>query len=1038
MVRKVDPEVLAGFIQEARSYLPAIRAGIEALGAEPAWPEMVEEAYRHIHTIKGASSMVGVTGLSRMAYELEAALEESVTGSRPATDESLEVFRRTVVLIENYLDGMASGAVVEESLVAEVSELFRRLRGASATGGNCAPSDVSLATESPAIAALAEEPEADTLGAHAPTVGEVPALEFPDDPASAAAPEFPALDEPAARDVREADETPGAQAEARAPSLSVLPEAADDEDISPELREVFTLEAEDHLRNMSAALPALEQQPDNKELLQEIRRSAHTLKGSAAMVGFRAITQLAHRMEDLLDLLYEGQRPVNADVIQLLFASTDALEDLAAGKAQVSVLPELYARYTVLLGEVVPAPAECAATAVDEAVPPGEEADHAAVGDDAAEATAPKERGGAAGQRKQGQFVRVPIERLDELVKLVSELVISRTAFEQRMTDLVKQVEELQPSTDRLRRVAYKLETEFEVSALGGGGVTNAPAPSVREGADASRLPESIVPVNRLAATFKTHGFDDLEFDRYTEFHLLTRELAETTNDVQTVNGELRHLHGDFDTFLNRQGRLSSEIEDKLMQMRMVPLATLAGRLQRAVRNVATQQHKEVDLFVDGEHTELDKTVLEAMADPLLHILRNAVDHGIEPPELRVVRGKHAKGAIRLRAYHEGSQIVIQVSDDGGGVDLQVLRATAVARGFVAADDAGQLTDEELRALVFLPGFSTADEVSEVSGRGVGLDIVKAQVHKLKGSLVLDSAPGAGTTFTIRLPLSLAVTRALLVKANQEIFAIPLDAVLQIVRVERADLEQVGQEPVVRLNGEVYPLVHLGRVLGLKNAADESVQRPPVLVVNAGGKQIAVVVDHLLGGREIVIKNLGGHLRHVHGVSGATLLGDGSVVLIINPAELARRSARQRVAARPTPPAPRAKEAFTILVVDDSPSVRRVVSTLIKSAGWQPVTAKDGVEALEILQSLPTPPDLVVMDVEMPRMDGYELLATLRGQEAYGTLPVVMVTSRAGDKHRRKAIGLGASAYVVKPYQDQALLNVIRQLVRDARQPVMA
>jgi chemosensory pili system protein ChpA (sensor histidine kinase/response regulator) len=1027
MVRKVDPEVLAGFLEEARSYLPAIRNGIEGLRAQPACPETVEEAYRHIHTIKGASSMVGLAGLSHMAYELEVALEEAATASNPPTDQALDVFRRTVAIIEKTLDDLAGGAAVEDAGAAEVGQLFCRLRGLPESDDSITPSDVSNLTEPPANSdntGEADEPPAQADEAST-TFDETTVPECADEPA-------PLATLPDAAIVSEGESR----------GLETATEAAADEDVAPELREVFALEAEDHLRNMSAALPVLEQQPENKEVLQEIRRSAHTLKGSAAMVGFRAITQLAHRMEDLLDLLYEGERPVTADVVQLLFASTDALEDLAAGKTGGTELPDLYARYAALLGDPVPV---AAARPADQAEEPA-----ATVDDTASDAAAQTDQAAAADQRKQGQFVRIPIDRLDELVKLVSELVISRTAFEQRMTDLLRQVEELQPSTDRLRRVAYKLETQFEVSALGGSDPTKTPAPpgsgnpvpskpylNFRNGEEGG-----FIPLNRLTATFKTHGFDDLEFDRYTEFHLLSRELAETTNDVQTVNGELRHLHGDFDSYLNRQGRLSSEIEDKLMRLRMVPLATLANRLHRTVRNVATQQHKQVDLILEGESTELDKTVLEEMADPLLHILRNAVDHGIEPPELRVVRGKPAKGVIRLRAYHEGSQVVVQVGDDGGGVDVQVLRATAVARGFVAAADAGQLTDEDLRALVFLPGFSTAEEVSEISGRGVGLDIVKAQVQKLKGSLALDSVPGKGTTFTIRLPMSLAITRALLVRAHQETFAIPLDGVHQILRIDRADLQQVGQEPVVRLDGAVYPLFHLGKALGLKLAADETVQRPPLLILNAAGKQIALVVDQLLGGREIVIKNLGGHLRHVQGVSGATLMGDGSVVLIINPAELARRRGPSQTAPRPSVPAPapaaRAKEAYNVLIVDDSPSVRRVVSNLIKSAGWQPVTAKDGLEALEILHRTTAPPDLVVLDVEMPRMDGYELLATLRGQVVYRTLPVVMVTSRAGDKHRRKAIGLGASAYVVKPYQDEALLNVIRQLVREARQPVLA
>jgi chemosensory pili system protein ChpA (sensor histidine kinase/response regulator) len=465
----------------------------------------------------------------------------------------------------------------------------------------------------------------------------------------------------------------------------------------------------------------------------------------------------------------------------------------------------------------------------------------------------------------------------------------------------------------------------------------------------------------------------------------------------------------------------------------MVALATLATRLHRAVRVLAREQDKLVDLVLEGEDIELDKTVREEIADPLLHLLRNAVDHGIEPPALRQVMGKPERGLIRLRAYHEGNQVVIQVSDDGAGLEPEILRSAAISGGYVSEADAPQLSDEELYSLVFLPGFSTASEVSEVSGRGVGLDIVKTNVHKLKGTVTLDSTPGQGATFTIRLPMTLAVTRALLVKAHNETFAIPLDTVTQILRLEREEIEHVGQEPVIRVGGQVYPMLRLGQVLNLKQPADETVQRLPVLILNAGGKQIALVVDQLLAGREIVIKTLGNHLRRVHGVTGATLMGDGSVVLILNPADLIIEAPQPEAWAPPQPPAERALEALTVMVVDDSVSVRRVVSNLIKSVGWQPMAARDGLEALELVQRSARPPDLILVDIEMPRMDGYELITTLKGQEAYRNIPLVILTSRAGEKHRRKAQELGASEYIVKPYQDETLLNIIRHLVRASR-----
>jgi chemosensory pili system protein ChpA (sensor histidine kinase/response regulator) len=615
------------------------------------------------------------------------------------------------------------------------------------------------------------------------------------------------------------------------------------------------------------------------------------------------------------------------------------------------------------------------------------------------------------------------------------------------MTDLVHVVEEQQFSAGRLRRISLNLETQYEASTLSGGRlspVVIGESFPLDQADDAGRFRTGPSPTMtrwpRSGQTLNTHGFDELEFDRYTEFHLLSRELAETTSDIRTVGNELGTLIGDFDSVLNRQRRLSSEIQDKLMRMRMVPLVTLATRLHRAVRVVARQQGKLVDLVLEGEDIELDKTVLEEMADPLLHLLRNAVDHGIEPPALRRVIGKPERGQIRLRAYHEGNQVVIQISDDGAGLEPQILRSTAIRGGYVSEADAPHLSDEELTSLIFVPGFSTASEVSEVSGRGVGLDIVRSQVHKLKGTVTPNSAPGRGMAFTIRLPMTLAVTRALLVSAHNETFAIPLSAVTQILRLEREEIERVGQEPVVRVGGQVYPMLHLGQVLNLKQPADETVQRQPVLIVNAGAQKIALVVDHLVEGREIVIKTLGNHLRRIHGVTGATLMGDGSVVLILNPADLVSEPAQPetRTWAQIQPLAASARRILTVMVVDDSVSVRRVISNLIRSAGWQPVAARDGVEALEIIQQSAQQPDLILLDIEMPRMDGYELMSTLQAQEAYRDIPIVILTSRAGEKHRRKAMELGASEYVVKPYQDEVLLSIIRHLVRDPQGAVVA
>jgi chemosensory pili system protein ChpA (sensor histidine kinase/response regulator) len=927
--------------------------------------------------------------LSHIAYYVEEVLAETAAGQLVMNDETAALLQKTITQIEGYLDGLLSGTLRERPLLAEVTRAYRRLRGLPEEEDEAAVEEV-LAEVAGAPALAAEEEERPTTP---PTV-----------------------------------------------------EVAHHEEVSLELTEAFSLEAEDHLRDISLQLSALDKQPEHKELLQGVRRSVHTLKGAAGAVGLRTIAQLAHRMEDLLDQLYDGHLAVDPDTMDLLFTSADALEDLVGGEVEEQTmqgtLQGLYARYSILLDQEPSA--EKLARKVE---PLGEEKiiDLAELAPHPSEAieSEPPEKVMAPVLRKPVEVTRVPLERLDELVRLASELAISRTVFEQRMTDFAREVKELQLSAERLRRVASNLETQYEVSALGdklalhGASVVGNPGPqpaTLRLG---------------LRQAFNTHGFDELEFDRYTEFHLLSRELAETTSDIRTVGNELDALIGDFDSILNRQRRLSSEIQDKLMHIRMVPLATLATRLHRAVRVLAREQSKLVDLVLEGETIELDKSVLEEIANPLLHLLRNAVDHGIEPSALRQVMGKTERGQIRLRAYHEGNQVVIQVSDDGAGLEPQVLRSAAISRGHVSEADAPQLSDEDLYSLVFLPGFSTAGEVSEVSGRGVGLDIVKTNVQKLKGTVTLDSKPGQGVTFTIRLPMTLAVTQALLIRAHNETFAIPIDTVTQILRLEQEEIERIGQEPVVRVEGQVYPMFHLGQVLNLKQPADETEQRLPVLILNAGGKQVALVVDQILAGREIVVKTLGNHLRRVHGVTGATLMGDGSVILILNPADLvvkAPQPAEARAWTPPfdklrtqlQPPAARAREALTVMVVDDSVSVRRVVSNLIKSVGWQPMAARDGLEALELMQHSAQPPDLILVDIEMPRMDGYELITTLKGQEAYRDIPIVILTSRAGEKHRRKARELGASEYIVKPYQDQALLNVIRHLVQESRGAVPA
>ncbi len=1096
MANNIDKEVIVGFVEEAKSYLPTILQGLESFQKDQSSQESLEKAHRLLHTIKGAAAMMGLAAFSHIVYCVEDALEDIIAGNLATDREAFSLLFKTLSQIEGYLDSVASGSSKDHLMLDETTRAYRRMRGLPVEGDQEAVA--SILSEIKQDATVAEddflddedvsaelleafsfeaedhlrnvslqlgELEKNTAdksilqevrrGIHilkgaAGTIGlrDIASLchrmedmldQLYEDSITMTSDSMDLLCSTAdtledlvvnEKEVTEqqlehlqsryasllGDETPPApqktDSSSTAGSSELNLEYELDDDILPELLEAFNQEAEDHLRNISFQLTELNNNQDDKNVLQEIRRGVHTLKGAAGTIGIKDVAELSHLMEDVLDQLYDDRRNMDSATMDLLCESADTLDDMLSDETVPDErLPDLQQRYRTLLGQT--SPEKAAAAGIE---PLGEEKvfDLTQFSEESLEKEGLKKSADkveAVTPRKPGEVVRVPIDRLDDLVKLVSELVITRTIFEQRLGLLTSEVEELHSSINRLQRLSGKLETQYEVKALGSGQI------ALSDHSDSN------------------DDFDDLEFDRYTEFHLLTRELAETSNDMKTVGSDLSNLIGDFDSALNRQSRISTELQEKLMRARMVPLANLTTRFHRAVRVVARPQGKLVKMVVEGENIELDKTVLEDMADPLLHIIRNAVDHGIEPPELRLAMGKSEEGELRLQAYHEGNQVVIRVSDDGSGIDPQILRAAAVEKGFLAEADSVELSDDELYSLIFLPGFSTAGEISQISGRGVGMDIVKENVNKLKGTVTVDSTSGQGTSFTVRLPMTMAVTQALLVRANREMFAIPLGAVNQILRVDKEEIENIGQEKIIRIAGQVYPIQRLGEVMSLKQGPDTSDMRQPMLIVQAGEKQIALIVDQIIKGTEIVIKPLGDHLRHVHGIGGATLMGDGSVVLIINPTELIQEPAQAIEQTKVILPASiaAAHRPLNIMIVDDSVSVRRVVSNLITNAGWKPTTAKDGMEALTIIQQAEQPPDLMLVDIEMPRMDGFELTTTLRSRDRYKKLPIIMLTSRAGEKHRKKGFKAGVTEYVTKPYRDEVLLTMIRRCVTDAK-----
>jgi chemosensory pili system protein ChpA (sensor histidine kinase/response regulator) len=601
------------------------------------------------------------------------------------------------------------------------------------------------------------------------------------------------------------------------------------------------------------------------------------------------------------------------------------------------------------------------------------------------------------------RMLRVRADLVDRLVNEAGEMSIARSRIEGEMRTLRQSLLELTENVIRLRNQLREIEIQAESQMQ-----------------------------SRLQAAQEAHAeFDPLEFDRFTRFQELTRMMAESVNDVTTVQHNLLKNLDQADAALVSQARLNRELSQSLMSVRMVPFNSLADRLYRVVRQTAKELGKKANLDIRGGQIELDRSVLEKMTGPLEHLLRNAITHGLEERSQRLALGKPEIGQINLALTQEGNEVAIVLSDDGAGLNYERIRAKAIEQGLLAPD---QDTDAQaLTEFIFHPGFSTAGELSELAGRGIGMDVVKSETAALGGRIEAVSEPGRGASFRIYLPLTLAVTQALLVRIGNRTYAIPSAMVEQVLELKPEAVERIRTEGAAEWLGNRYPYHYLPRLLGDFQSMPEPQRRTWVLLLRGGTQRVAVQVDELLGNQEIVVKNIGPQLARVIGISGATVLGDGKVVLIINPIALASRELRpvEAAAAAPAAEAPgSAPAAPTVMIVDDSLTVRKITGRLLAREGYHVVTAKDGVDALE--QMLDLVPDVLLVDIEMPRMDGFDLTRNVRGDARLKGVPIIMITSRTAEKHRNYAQEIGVNHYLGKPYQEEELLELIAGFTRKA------
>jgi chemotaxis protein histidine kinase CheA/CheY-like chemotaxis protein len=757
------------------------------------------------------------------------------------------------------------------------------------------------------------------------------------------------------------------------------------DDVDARLMEGFQHEAPEQARYLvQLARNMASGQGDSSDVVAA-KRTAHTLKGSASIIGLRGIASLSHHLEDILDHFeLEGSR-VARPVAEALLDAAFCLEQMIGYVMGVDDFPAhsqsvlqnvLDIANRIDRGEQIESAAPRAATpAAREPAPAASTA-----------ATAPN-----AG-------MRVSVERVEELFRVSGEVSVHGAAMEAQVKALVDSSRELLAQNLRVQKRLFELETLVDVRTL--------------------------ATLRGRTASAGDAGFDRLELDQYSELHSTSHALVEESADARSLAGRLEEEIARLASLQARQQRLNKDLQHLVIGTRMTEAGVLESRLHRNVRSTCQATGKQAALVLEGAQTLVDADVLSRLAEPLLHLLRNAVDHGIETPDVRASLGKAAEGRIEAGFSRQGQQVVLRCTDDGRGLDLPAIRRRAVERGLVAEERA--MTDEEVARLVLLPGFSTRDSVSEVSGRGVGMDVVHEWILAMNGTIRIATQPGRGTTIELRFAASLSTVQSLIVETDGQRFAVPSVHVEQAVPRGVGEFESVAGQLVYRHDKRAIPAHHLADATGLPRDPERALNDHDAVIVRIDDKLRALAVERLLDARELLVKSPGRYARHVRGVAGLSILGDGSVAVNLDLPQLLSSGVREATSRGPAAEAPR-RELPGVLIVDDSLSVRTSLRQLVQDAGYRVEAARDGIEAIDTLREFK--PRLVLTDLEMPNMNGVELTAHLRGRDDMKQVPIIMITSRSQEKHRRMAREAGVDTYLTKPYNDGELLQAIREAV---------
>jgi len=777
-----------------------------------------------------------------------------------------------------------------------------------------------------------------------------------------------------------------------------------------EIMEDFLIEAFELIEQIDHDLVELEANPEDLELLNRIFRVAHTVKGSSSFLNFDVLTELTHHMEDVLNKARKGELKITPDIMDVVLESVDMMKgllesirdngsDAAAGIDIKNICASLT---QISEGEAPSAASEAPAAAP---VPePVKEPEPAAPAEEAAPEVSDAEL-----SKLSDSEVEAEIERLLKVRK----------------------------AEDQARRaskgIAPKSPEEIAPAA------SAAPAPAPKPAPSRERDADKKVPAASSNSAVAQEQTIRVEVKRLDHLMNLIGELVLGKNRLLKIYDDVEERY-EGEKFLEELNQVVSslslvttDIQLAVMKTRMLPIAKVFNKFPRMIRDLSRDLGKQIDLEISGEETELDKSIVEEIGDPLVHIIRNSCDHGIEDPETRKAMGKPEKGLVQLKAYNEGNHIVVEIVDDGKGLDADMLKAKSIEKGIITEREADAMSEKEAFGLIFKPGFSTAAKVTNVSGRGVGMDVVKTNIEKLNGIIDIESEVGKGTVMKLKIPLTLAIIQSLLVGTQEEFYAIPLASVLETVRVPIDDIYTIDGKNVLRLRDEVLSLVRLSDVFGVNKVFDGGDQTY-VVIIGVAEAKLGIIVDTLVGQEEIVIKSMGDYLQNIPGIAGATIRGDGRVTLIIDVGAMMEMAKDIKVNIRAEmEDSTKAKEKpsdYKVLIVDDSKMDRTIMQKSLEPIGVTIIEATNGVEALNIIKSGEHAFDAVLIDIEMPRMDGYTLAGEIRKYSKYRTLPLIAVTSRTSKTDRLRGVEVGMTEYITKPYSSEYLENVVRKNIK--------